>query len=185
MVAAYQNITTTLLSEIFPLKTIINSDQDKLWFNEQLQRIKRKRLREYEKHGQSDKYWEIVDSFNQMFKTERDKYFQKMRLEVIEGERGSIYPILKKLSLRPGESPNCGFELPEHAGLSQAQAAEIIATHFSSISQEYSPLDVANLPPNVRAWLGTNDQTLQPSLSVREVEKKQDLVFSVKLHFKS
>ena len=76
MVAAYQNITTTLLSEIFPLKTIIISDQDKPWFNEQLRRIKRKRLREYEKHGQSDKYWEIVDSFNQMFKTERDKYFQ-------------------------------------------------------------------------------------------------------------
>ena len=89
-----------------------------------------------------------------------------------EGERGSIYPILKKLSRRPGDSPNSGFQIPEQAGLSHAQAAEIIATHFSSISQEFSPLDVSRLPPNVKTWLGTNDQTLGPRLSVRAVERR-------------
>ena len=172
MVDAYQKITTNLLSETFPLKTIIISDQDKPWFNEKLRRIKRQRLREYEKHGQSSKYWEIVDSFNQLFKTERDKYFDKIKLLVSEGERGSIYPTLKKLSLRPGDSMNSGFKLPEHAGLSSGEIAEIIATHFSNISQEYSPLDESRLPPNVRAWLMSNDHSLIPSLSVRAVEKK-------------
>ena len=172
MVETYQTITSTVLSETFPLKSIIVSDQDKPWFNEKLRHIKRQRLREYEKHGLSDKYLKLAENFNSIFRAERDKYFEKIKLEVSEGERGSIYPILKKLSLRPGDSPHSGFQLPEHAGLSHAQVAEIIATHFSSISQEYTPLDVSRLPPNIRAWLGTNHQTLIPRLSVREVEKR-------------
>ena len=60
MVETYQNITDNILSETFPLKSITISDQDKPWFNEQLRRIKRQRLREYQKHGLSDKYWGIV-----------------------------------------------------------------------------------------------------------------------------
>ena len=172
MVEAYQNKMNTLLSEIFPLKTITISDQDKPWFNEQLRQIKRQRLREYEKHGLSNKYWSIVDSFEKLFKTERAKYFEKIRDEVTNGERGSIYPILKRLSHRPGDPPLSGFLLPDHAQLSHTQAAEIIATHFSSISQEYTPLDVSCLPPNIRAWLTLSEQTLLPRLSVRDVEKK-------------
>ena len=172
MVETYQNITDNILSETFPLKSITISDQDKPWFNEQLRRIKRQRLREYQKHGLSDKYWGIVDSFDALFKKERAKYFEKIRLQVTEGERGSIYPILKRLSLRPGDSPHSVFQLPDHAELSHTQAAEIIATHFSSISQEYTPLDVSCLPPNIRAWLELSDQGLRPRLSVRAVERR-------------
>ena len=89
-----------------------------------------------------------------------------------EGERGSIYPILKRLSLRPGDSPHSVLQLPEHAGLSHTQAAEIIATHFSTISQEYTPLDVSCLSHNIRTWLEISDQELWPRLTVRAVEKK-------------
>ena len=97
---------------------------------------------------------------------------KKIRLQVTEGERGSIYQILKRLSLRPGDSPHSVFQLPDHAELSHTQAAEIIATHFSSISQEYTPLDVSCLPPNIRAWLELSDQGLRQRLSVRAVERR-------------
>ena len=172
MVDKYMHIMNTIFSETFPQKTITISDQDKPWFNEKLRQIKRLRLREYEKHGRSKKYWELATRFDESFKMERDKYIQKIKLEVSEGSRGSIYPILRRLSLRPGDTAHSGFLLPQQAGLSHAQAAEIIATHFSSISQEYSPLDVSKLPPNVRAWIKQNDHTHVPLVSVRSVESK-------------
>ena len=48
------------------------------------------------------------------------------------------------MSVRPGEPTQASFQLPGHAelNLSSAQSAEIIAEHFSKISQEYSPLNV-------------------------------------------
>ena len=172
MVAKYQDITNSILSETFPEKTIIVSAEDVPWYNEKLRQIKRQRLREYDKHGRSEKYLEIAANFERIFKCERSKYFEKIQLEVTEGKRGSIYPTLKRLAKRPGETAHGGFQLPEHAGLSSAQSAEIIAEHFSSISQEYSPLDVSSLPPNVQDFLSNCDQSLAPKLSIREVEAR-------------
>ena len=174
MVEVYQNMTSTLLSDTFPEKEIIVSPEDRPWFNEKLRRIKRQRLREYNHRGQSEKYLNLVASFDELFKSERAKYLEKIQLEVTEGKRGSTYPTLKRLALRPGETTHGGFQLPDHAELnySSAQSAEIIAEHFSIISQEYSPLDVSSLPPNVQSFLGNNDQSLAPKLSVRDVERK-------------
>ena len=115
MVEKYLDIVNTIFSETFPQKTIIQSDEDKPWFNENLRRIKRQRLREYEKRGLSIKYWELATNFDTTFKIEREKYFQKIKLEVAEGRRGSIYPILKRLSLRLGDSTHGGFQLPQQA----------------------------------------------------------------------
>ena len=100
MVESYQQITSSIFSETFPQKTIIILDGDKPWFNEKLRQIKRQRLREYEKHGHSAKYWELATRFDETFKIERAKYIKKIKIEVSEGRRGSIYPILKKLSLK-------------------------------------------------------------------------------------
>ena len=76
-------------------------------------------------------------------KTEISKNLDKIKAEVTEGKRGSCYPALKRLGLRPGEETQSGFQLPEHAehSLSSAQSAEIIANLFSAISQEYALLN--------------------------------------------
>ena len=64
------------------------------------------------------------------------------------------------------------FQLPGHAelGLSSAQSAEVIAEHFSKISQEYAPLNVSKLPPNVQTYLQKNDSNLAPKLTTHEVQ---------------
>ena len=99
------------------------------------------------------------------------KYIYKIKMEVKEGKRGSSYPTLKRMSGKPGDTSQTGFQLPSHVALnlSSAQSAEVIADHFSSISQEYPRLETQNLPPNVRTFLQNNDQTLAPKLSVSEV----------------
>ena len=99
MVAGYTQIINTHMVETFPEKTIIVSPEDQPWFNEKLRLMKRQRLREYNKHGQSSKYFELRKVFEELFRSERAKYLEKIQLEVSECKRGSIYPILKKLSL--------------------------------------------------------------------------------------
>ena len=97
------------------------------------------------------------------------KYLEKISIEVVEGKRGSTYPALKKLGLRPGEDSNSGFLLPNHAeqNLTPAQSAEVIAEHFSRISQEFTPLSVTNLPPNIQEYLQSDE--VPPKLSTYDV----------------
>ena len=94
------------------------------------------------------------------------KYIYKVQIEVSEGKIGSTYPALKKLGLRPGQEVQSQFLLPSHAdrNLSAAQSVEIIANHFSNISQEYAPLNIANLPPNIQQYLVDQDQDLVHAL---------------------
>ena len=164
----------SLLCEVFPEKLIIISPEDRPWFNEQLRLLKRQRMRQYQRHGKNDKYDELKTRFDEKLKHEMLKYLEKIAIEVSEGRRGSTYPALKRLGLRPGEEIQSGFQLPMHAeqNLSPAQSAEVIAEHFSRISQEYEPLNIYNLPPNVQSFVHTCNQSLAPKLTVQDVHKR-------------
>ena len=65
---------------------------------------------------------------------------------------GKAYKILKRMGAQLGDCQDEGaFSLQNHieANMSPEESAESIANHFSKISQEYSPLNEANLPPRV------------------------------------
>ena len=110
-------------------------------------------------------------------KSELEKYKQKIIDEVSDGKRGSTYPALKKLGLRPGTEKQTWFQLPSHTEqqLSSAQSAELIADHFCHISQEFSPLSVTQLPPNIQHYLTVVDQneipSIQPSFVLKKIRK--------------
>ena len=53
MVEKFQAVTSELMVSTFPVKKIIISTDDKPWFNEELRKLKRLRLREY---GRNDCY---------------------------------------------------------------------------------------------------------------------------------
>ena len=75
MVDSFENITQSLIDETFPSKKICIYVSDQPWFNEELRTLKRQRLREYEKHGKSQKYTDLLETFSQ--KTKEDNgYFQ-------------------------------------------------------------------------------------------------------------
>ena len=103
---------------------------------------------------------------------EEHKYKDKILAEVKEGKRGSSYAGLKKLTMAPGESLETGFQLPHHVeqGLSKQESVEIIADYFAQVSQEYAPLNIQELPPNVRMFLDSHlDNQSGPNLSVYDV----------------
>ena len=153
MVESFENVTHTIIEETFPSKQVCVYASDQPWFNEELRALKRRRLREYEKHGKSPRYIDLLETFSIKTKEAIEKYKQKIKDEVLDGNRGSAYPALRKLGSRPGESTKNQFQLPGHAGFSAAQSAECIAAHFAKISQDYEPLTLASLPPCIRTYI--------------------------------
>ena len=174
MVNIFQNLTEELVLKTFPSKKIQIYPDDKPWFNEKLRNLRRQRQRIYRKEGKNEKYLQCAKKFEDMREVEILKYKEKIENEVREGKRGSCYAGLRKLGSQPGESSQTGFQLPNHAeqNLSNTDCAEKIATYFSKVSQEYPPVIVANLPPNIRAHLGNPEQNVAPELSYYDVFNK-------------
>ena len=163
-VNSFENTTTNFLENTFPEKKITIYDSDKPWFNEELRTLKRKRMREYNKNGKSQRYTTLKENFNSKSVEAIDKYRNKLKTEVLEAKRGSSYPTLKKLAARPASNMS-KFLLPDHAGMSDLQSAEIIADHFSKISQQYKPLALSALPPAIQDYLAVYEEPPRPSLS--------------------
>ena len=76
--------------------------------------------------------------------------------------------------MRPGEFKKSGFQLPDYVEqkMSNSECAENIANYFSRVSQEYPPLNLDNLPPNVKEYLGNPETNKAPVLSFNHVYKK-------------
>ena len=174
MVEKFQGAVHKLLQTTFPEKQIITKLDDKPYFTENLRKLKRQRQRVYYKNGRSEKYLKLKENFEEKLNNEKRKYIKKVSQKVYEGSRGSIYPALKKLGLRPGQERESSFVLPGHAeqNLSPAQSAEIIADYFSHISQEFTPLRITNLPVAIQQYLMNQDQDLVPVLSRYKVHRR-------------
>ena len=118
----------------------------------------------------SKEYFKVKQKFDELLNIEKHKYKDKILKQVLEGTRGSSYNCLKQLSMAPGEPQVTGFQLPQYVelGLTDQQSFEAIADFFATVSQEYSPLCIPALPPNVREHL-QKDQSSGPLLTHQEV----------------
>ena len=95
MVKSFQQTTEHLIKETFPEKKITLYQTDKPWFTEELRLLKRRRLREYSKNGKSNKYYELVEKFESKSREAIHKYKEKIKEQVVTGDRGSTYLALK------------------------------------------------------------------------------------------
>ena len=146
---AFQSKIMNLIDLHFPLKTISVSETDQPWITNELKKLKRARIREYCKHGKSQKYQDLKKLFYDKQEEAVKHYTQKIIGEVRTGTRTSGYKALRRLGVRNGDTKDDLFSLPNHTelNLSEEESVERIADYFSSISQEFEPLVVNNLPP--------------------------------------
>ena len=78
MVENFQMKMSNIIEESFPLKSITISNEDQVWFNEDLRALKRARLREYNRHGKTQKYINLKNKFDIKFRQEFFKYKEKI-----------------------------------------------------------------------------------------------------------
>ena len=138
---------------IFPTKTVKCYKGDQEWMTEELRKLRRQKSREYIKHKNSDKFRDLQKKFTELKEVNSKKYVEK-EIEALKNSNiGQFYRRLKKLGSRLGECEDSSFSIPSHVeeNLNKLEIAEQIASHFSSISQEYPPLDIHSLPPRVKS----------------------------------
>ena len=97
-ISVFEKITCQLFHETFPEKRVIFMENDKPWFTEELRLLKRQRMREYSANGKSQKYVELRDIFKKKAAEAIEEHKDKLKTDVVEGRKGSLYPSLKKLS---------------------------------------------------------------------------------------
>ena len=173
---AFQDKISEMVDNHFPLKTMTITDSDQPWITKDLKKLKRSRQREYCRHGKSNKYHQLKDLFNEKKAVAVNHYTDKVINEVRNGSKTSSYKALRKLGVRKGETKDDLFVLPSHAEqhLTEEESAEKIADFFSSISQEFEPLDFEKLPPNIKHSLVTakDDPDIIPKLDEFDVYQK-------------
>ena len=175
LVDVFETITSDLVDIHFPLKTISITSFDKPWINEELKALRRRRSRLYSRQGRSQEYLRLRTEFSEKMKIEANKYKDKMNNEVKEGKLGSSYSAIRKLGAGANSSPTSSFEIASFidGGYSDQQSADLLADHFSRISQEFDPIDIDLLPPNIKSELrkGRLEQA-GPVLEELDVYKK-------------
>ena len=110
------------------------------------------------------------------------KFIDK-QTEHVSGRNNNWMRHIKRLAARPGDMPLSSFSLPQHVEdcLSAVESSNKICEYFSSISQEYSPLEIETLPEFVRTKLSSDpcDHPLLGDHTVYEVLKKAKKTCSV------
>ena len=137
-----------------PIKTIKFTNLDGKVSSPAVRQACRKKNREYLKHGNSTRYKELKKEVRNRIREATTKLIEKQSEQVCSKSKSWMRHV-KRLTARPGDQPEPTFTLPQHVEdcLSALESSNKICEYFSSISQEYSPLDTETLPYDVRAKL--------------------------------
>ena len=175
-VAVLQETLTEKLNDIFPIKEVKVSLKDKPYITAELKKLDRRKMREYRKHGKSQKYFELKSCFELKLSKAAADHLNKNVRALKESDPGRAYTTLKKMGAQPGDILDEGsFTLLNHleANLTNQESVERIADHFAQISQEYSPLSTDNLPQRIKDKLISKfDGIIAPQLDELQVYQK-------------
>ena len=135
----------TNLDMFFPEKSVMVSCLDRKWMTPQLKNLNRRTKREFYKNRKSPKWKRLKKKFKKLKRSTVKNFYSNFVTELKESNPAKWYSMAKRLG---AEQNNKTGELSVDClkGLSNQQAAEQVAEHFSRISQEYSPLDMEKLP---------------------------------------
>ena len=129
----------------FPEKSIKISTLDKKWMNPGLKSLHRKVQREFYKHRQSKKWKKLKHRFKKLKRKSIKSFYNNFITELKNTEPGNWYKMAKRIGavdvLNSGE-----ISVEQLDDLNEQESAEAIASHFASISNQYSPLNTHDLP---------------------------------------
>ena len=157
MVEQFTSLVQLKIEENCPLKTLKINCLDKEFTTPAINRIKRLKLHEYTKHGNSDLYKTLKKLLKAKIKEDGEQLISKQ--VALAGEKGNKWiRHVASLFAKPGDAPSKSFDLPDHVdrGLSELKSADEIADFFSQISQEFDPLCLHSLPERVQAKLAAD-----------------------------
>ena len=149
-------------------------ENDKEWMTEELRQLRRQKAREYKNHKKSSKFIEMHTKFLELKRKNSEKYIEKEIESLKQSNPREFYKRIKKVGARLGECETSNVSIPAfiEEKLNSEQEANRIASYFSKISQEYTPLNVDNLPTRVKEKL--KDKNILDGVKVIEAFQVYD-----------
>ena len=135
-----QSLIVSKYYEFFPESTKTIASDDQPFYTSKLDKLRRRKSREYHKHRKSSKWFAMNVEFEaELSKAKKDYYKKKIRnLSKIDPK--NWYKELKKLTcfdqLKSDE-----IDVEEIKDLSSKDQAELIADKFAAVSQEFEKLE--------------------------------------------
>ena len=172
---ALQALLSDMLEASLPTKTVKLRNNDKPFITQEIKVIDRKRRREYDKHGKSQKYLALNTVYERKLKAAKQSYLNRNVRALLDTEPGRAYSILKRLGAQPGDTGDAAtFDIQEHVslGLSPAESADRIAQKFAQISQEFPALKLEQMDTRVYQNIKNSGTQPKPLISTSLVEKK-------------
>ena len=133
------------LDKYFPEKKTKMSSLDKDWMSPQLKQLHRSVQREYYKHRRSEKYKRLKAKYKRLKRKSIKNTYSDFVTDLKLTNPGKWYSMAKKVGAVNKMSEG-GIQVESLLEYNNEQCAQKIAEHFSSISTEYSPVDVTQLP---------------------------------------
>jgi len=133
-----------LLDKHLPEKTVTMSSLDKKWMTPELKQILRESQRERLRNGKSTKFKKLWSKFRRIKRSKIKSNTKKIVNELKETAPGRWFQVMKKMGGVDQSAPR--LEVEELKGLTDQECAEAVAQAFASVSQEYEPIDMAQLP---------------------------------------
>ena len=153
-----QQLMMDKLNLYLPQKTAKFTSDDQPWVTPEIKDIDRKKKREYVKHRKSEKWKRLNSEFHTKCKQAKNSYYTNIVEDLKTSNPSQWYSKLKRMT--SNEQINCDqMNVEEISNLNNQCQAEAIADSFSSISNEYKPLESRDI--NIEGSCGTPSPTLE------------------------
>ena len=169
MADQFVELTQAKLDEICPIKSVKISQLEGKVVSVPVQKLARKKWREYNKNGFSEKFHHLKKQQKERLALEGEKELNKIIEKANEKGAGWVKDA-SRLAARPGEDVEQTFTLPKHIddNLTNEECAERFASFFSKISKEFKPIEEDILPENLQNRLN-EDKCQHPNIWEHEV----------------
>ena len=127
------------IDEILPKKEIKVTSDDKPFYTAKLDKMNRKKQREYAKRRKSPKWKVLQKKFDDELKKEKRNFYKKKIKALKTADCGKWYSELKKIT-NFEQHKRENIQVTEISHLKDQEQAEQIADKFSKVSQEYEPI---------------------------------------------
>ena len=140
----FQTLFYSKYCEFFPEKTRYVSSDDQPFFNEKLQKLKRKKCREYQKKRRSQRYQNLNKKYENELKKAKKEFYKRKIKDLKSSNPKKWHQQLKKM-LRIDQNDFEKLVVEDIKDLPDHEQAERIADKFVEISLEYEKLETDDI----------------------------------------
>ena len=143
-VETFHNILMQNYFEIFPLKKIKVSSDDKPWYTSELKKIDRLKKREFDKHHKSAKWKQLQETYKKLLVNEKEKYYKNIVQDLKTSDPRKWYAKVKRMTGKDEIKGSVNVE--EIEILSEIEQANKISEFYANTRNQFPPVMKSHFP---------------------------------------